>query len=103
MIVEDYSTVDTSEMLEESPIVQDATDTVSQGEKEDEQAKYSGPESEEKHDETVSTEAGKPAEDECEKNNQCEEEKIVKESAVNQAINDQSSGDDDKTRERQSL
>ena len=84
-------------MLEESPIVQHATDTVSQGEKEDEQAKYSGPESEEKHDETVSTEAGKPAEDEC------EEEKIAKESAVNQAINDQSSGDDDKTRERQSL
>ena len=77
--MEDYSSVDTNEMLEESPIVQHATDTVSQGEKEDEQAKYSGPESEEKHDETVSTEAGKPAENECEENNQCEEEKIAKE------------------------
>jgi len=57
LIVEDYSSVNTSEMLAE----------------EDERAENPGAESEEKHDETVSNEAGKPAQNECEKNNHCSE------------------------------
>ena len=104
LIVEDYSSVDTKKMLEESSIVvptvsedqfneeesneevlesivrnaQISTNAieVQQGEEEDEHAKNPGAESEEKHDESVSNEAWTPAEDECEKNKHCEQEQI---------------------------
>ena len=108
LIVEDYSSVDKNEMHAKSPIVvssvsedqdsleesneevleilernvQQDIDTVSQCEEEDDEVKTSGAESGEKHDVTVSNEAGKPAEDECEKNNRCEEGTISEESAL---------------------